>query len=94
MSPTDPNAHPRDAEQRRPHPVTIHINDRPVRLPDHVATGLQIKQAAIDLGSPIRADFVLTEEIGPHRTRVIGDDDEVRLNKRSRFLANDGDDNS
>jgi len=75
-------------------PVTVHVNEKPVSLPDRTATGLQIKQAAKDQGVPIEAEFILVEEFGEGRTKVVGDSDEIHLEPSNRFLANDGDDNS
>lgn len=74
--------------------VTIHVNERPVAVDDRRLTGLEIKQAAIDAGVAIELDFILVEELRDGQTRVVGDRDEVRVNRRSRFLANDGDDDS
>jgi hypothetical protein len=74
--------------------VTVHVNERPVHLREDRVTGLQIKQAAIEQHIRIELDFILVEELGHHRTRVVGDDDEVHVTNRSRFLANDGDDDS
>lgn len=76
------------------HPVTVHLNERPVDLPDDRLTGAQIKAVAIAQGVPIQADFILVLERGGNRTETIGDGDEIHVNKQSRFLANDGDDNS
>ena len=85
---------PEKPDDRKAHPVDVHVNERPVQLPDRTVTGAQIKHAAIAQGVPIQPDFVLVEELGNDRTKVIGDHDTVRVNKHSRFLANDGDDNS
>lgn len=85
---------PEKPDEPKTHPVDVHVNERPVELPDRSVTGAQIKQAAIAQGVPIQPDFVLVEELGHGRTKVIGDEDTVRVNKQSRFLANDGDDNS
>jgi Multiubiquitin len=75
-------------------PVTVQVNERPVMMPRHRATGLEIKTAAIAQGVPIELDFILVEELAHGRTKVIGDDDPVHLDAHSRFLANDGDDNA
>jgi hypothetical protein len=82
------------ADQPKQHAVTIHVNERPVQLAEHLVTGLEIKQVAIAQGVPIEVDFILVEELGGGRTKVIGNQDRVHVDKRSRFLANDGDDNS
>lgn len=83
-------------DHRRHHgaAVTVHVNERPVALPVHETTGLQIKEAAIAQGVPIEPDFILVEELGHDRTKPITDTDHVHVSDHSRFLANDGDDNS
>ena len=75
-------------------PVTIHVNEHPVSMPDDHATGSEIKQQAILQGVQIQPDFTLVEELDNGRTQNVGNNDEVKLKKTSRFLANDGDDNS
>jgi hypothetical protein len=73
--------------------VTVHVNERPVRVP-HRVTGLGIKQGAIDQGIPIQRDFVLSEDLGERRTKIIGDADVLSVTERSRFVAVAPDDNS
>jgi hypothetical protein len=82
------------AHDHHEHAVTVHVNERPVHLPKHLITGLEIKQRAIAQGVPIQLDFILVEELEHGRTKVIGDPDAVHVTHHSRFLANDGDDNS
>ena len=92
---TDPTREANDQiEDRRTHPITVHVNERPVELPSHTATGLEIKTAAVTQGVPIETDFILVEELGHGRTKIIGNDDTVHLTEHRRFLANDGDDNA
>ena len=75
--------------------VTVAVNEKPVTLPKHRDTGLEIKEAAIAQGVEIKLDFILVEEAHDgHEAEVIGDDDTVEVNKHSKFTANDGDDNS
>jgi hypothetical protein len=81
-------------EATHPHPVTVTVNERPVALPTDHVTGLEIKQAAIAQSVPIQLDFVLSEELGDKHTRIVGDNDRVTVNDRSRFLAIAPDDNS
>lgn len=84
-------------EQLAPNPtheVEILLNEQKVRVAGHRATGRAIKQAAIAQGVRIQIDFVLSEEIGERRTRVIGDDEVVSVKPHSRFLAVAPDDNS
>jgi hypothetical protein len=42
----------------------------------------------------IQLDFVLSEEIGDRRTKVIGDKDEITVHPHSKFIAVAPDDNS
>jgi multiubiquitin len=84
-------AHPHDPTK---HVVTVHVNERPVQLPGRLVTGLEVKQQAIAQRVPIQLDFILVEELEGGRTKTIGDTDEVHVTDRTRFLANDGDDNS
>jgi len=76
------------------HTTTITVNERPVPIDGPRVTGLAIKEAAIAAGVPIGLDFLLTEELPNGRARVVGDSDVVTVNKRSRFDAVAGDDNS
>ena len=74
--------------------VTVQVNERLVRLPARMVTGLEVKEQAIAQGVPIQLDFILVEELEGGRTTTIGDPDPVHVSDRTRFLANDGDDNS
>jgi len=79
---------------RHPHLVEITVNGRPVNVLGPKATGLQIKEAAVEQGVSIQVDFVLSEVRGHDRRRVVGDDDLITVNKRSEFVAVAPDDNS
>ena len=81
-------------KQGKEHLVTVAVNERPVELEGPKATGLEIKQAAIAQGVKIEVSFVLSEELPNRRTRIVGDTDEVTINKHSRFVAVAPDDNS
>lgn len=84
-------------KEKRPHQrvVMICVNDQSVEMPTRRATGLEIKQAAIEQGVSIQLDFVLSELLGDSgKTKIIGDDDLVHLHKHSRFVAIAHDDNS
>lgn len=76
------------------HLVTITVNEKPVEITGPKATGLDIKQAAIAQGVNIQVSFVLSEELPNRKTRIVGDNDEVTVNKNSRFVAVAPDDNS
>lgn len=74
--------------------IQITVNNRPVQVEDKRLTGLEIKEAAISQGVPIHLDFILSEHLNHGGTRIIGDADEVKVNKHSKFTAVAGDDNS
>lgn len=85
-------------EQSQPeqhaHLVEITVNGRAVQMADPKATGLAIKEAAIAQGVPIKLDFILSEEIGPKKTRLVRDDAEVSIHPHAKFVAIPNDDNS
>ena len=76
------------------HIVTITVNEHPVTIAGPKTTGLEIKQAAISQGVKIEIGFILSEELPNRRTRIVGDNDAVTINKNSRFVAVAPDDNS
>lgn len=76
------------------HEVIIHVNERPVRIEGPRANGLEIKEAAISQNVKIDLDFILSEELGEGKTRLIGDKDVVTVTNESRFRAIADDDNS
>lgn len=76
------------------HIVTITVNEHPVRIEGPRLTGLQIKLAAITQGVGIQPNFVLSEELGNHHTRIVADADVVGVNNNSKFIAVAPDDNS
>jgi len=81
-------------EDKKQRLVEITVNGRTVRISGPMTTGLAIKQAAIAQGVNIQLDFVLSEEIGERRTKVIGDKDDVTVHPHSKFIAVAPDDNS
>jgi hypothetical protein len=74
--------------------ITITVNFKPVRMPTHHATGLEIKQTAIAQGVNIQPDFVLFRDKGHGRRDPIRDDEKVELHSGEKFEAVPGDDNS
>ena len=74
--------------------VTVKVNNKPVQVFGPKATGLEIKQAAIAQGVEIELDFQLALIKPNGRHEIIGDDDEVTVNKNSEFKATAADDNS
>jgi hypothetical protein len=83
------------AEEVQPHQlVEIVVNNRPVRIKGPTATGLQIKEAAVAQGVKIELSFQLSEKLGDHKTKVIGDAETVTLHEGAVFVAVADDDNS
>jgi hypothetical protein len=80
--------------QAKKHIVTVTVNEQPVTLEGHKATGAQIKAAAIAQGVHIQPNFVLQEELPNGTSRIVGDNDEVHLREHLRFTAIAPDDNS
>ncbi len=73
---------------------TISVNEMPVKIKGHSATGAEIKAAAIAQGVLIKQNFVLQEELPNGTSRIIGDADSVHLRDHLRFTAIAPDDNS
>lgn len=76
------------------HTVQVTLNGEPVEVPAPKATGLEIKQAAIAAGLPVQLDFVLSQERPNGDTKIVGNEDEVVVNKTSKFVLVPADDNS
>lgn len=74
--------------------VTISVNEQPVELHGHTATGAEIKTAAIKQGVHIQLNFILQEELPNGTSRIVGDKDKVHLREHLRFTAIAPDDNS
>ena len=74
--------------------ITVQVNEKPVAFDQNRATGLAIKTAAINQGVIIEEDFNLFEVKPDETLKLIGNDDEVTLNKNKKFRAVAPDDNS
>ena len=94
MVPTATSKQMQDAPGSDKHVVTVTVNEQPVKLAGHTATGAQIKAAAIAQGVQIQQNFVLQEELPNGTSQIIGDNDEVHLREHLRFTAIAPDDNS
>jgi hypothetical protein len=79
---------------RPEHMVAVTVNEQPVKLKGHSATGMEIKAAAIAQGVAIQVNFVLQEELPNGMSRIVGDNDHVHLREHLRFTAIAPDDNS
>ena len=93
LTENDASGHGND-EDDKGKPFYITVNEKPVPITGHRHTGLEIKQAAIRAGVSIELDFVLSLEKGHGRTDLVRDDEEVTVNKNSRFEAIPNDDHS
>jgi len=80
--------------KKKPKDVSITVNDQAVTLPDKHATGLSIKQGAIEAGVPIQLDFVLSEVQPNGHQKIIPDEHPVSVKDGDHFWAIPGDDNS
>ena len=72
--------------------VEVTVNNTKVKV-HSPATGLEIKQAAIDAGVRIELDFLLELEKGDEAI-PIGDDQKITIENGASFTATTGDDNS
>jgi hypothetical protein len=67
----------------KPKPVTVFVNNRPIKLADRDTTGAEIKKAA-----DVPLDFKL---YGPQGDEI-EDDEAIRVHARERFIAISGQD--
>jgi hypothetical protein len=74
--------------------VTVLVNEKPVVIPAPKASGLEIKNAAVEAGLPVAIAFVLSKEEPNGDVDIVGDTDDVTVNKQSKFLLIPPDDNS
>jgi hypothetical protein len=82
-------------EAQETKPVTVTVDTKPVKLPSHRVTGIEIKREAIAQGVEIELDFELIEEAHDGKPeRKITDEQEVTVTKESKFLANDTEEDS
>ena len=72
--------------------VEVTVNNVKIKI-HSPATGLEVKQAAIDAGVRIKLDFILELEKGDEAVQI-GDDEKIEITEGASFTANDGDDNS
>jgi hypothetical protein len=93
MSVTEAADRPSD-EKHHVHTITVTVNFKHVSFTVRLATGLEIKQAAIAQGVKIQLDFVLFRDKGHGRRDPIRDDQSVDLQQGEKFEAVPGDDNS
>jgi hypothetical protein len=75
-----------DPDARKPEPVEIDVNNKPVEMPSHSETGLAIKEKA---GVP--ADFTLYIKHGKELTEV-ADEEIIELHHKEKFIAVSGQD--
>lgn len=85
------NAHETGKPQKE---ASITVNGQPMIVHKEMMTGLEIKEAAIQAGVPIQADFVLSEVHPSGQQKIIPDDRQVPVKTGDEFWAIPGDDNS
>ena len=78
----------------RGRPLLIEVNNNEVKIDGPSATGLQIKQAAIDERVKIELDFRLSVLGEDGKEDPVRDDESVDLYRGQKFFAIGGDDNS
>jgi hypothetical protein len=66
-----------------PHPVSIFVNRRKIELPNHHATGLEIKE---------KADVPATFKLFDPRGDEVSNDEKIRLHENEHFTAISGQD--
>jgi len=74
--------------------IEIEVNSKKIQMPEGLASGLEIKQAAIGQGVSITVKFVLQQEMPNGTDKVIGDDDKIEIRAHMSFTAIAPDDNS
>ena len=75
-------------------PVFVTVNNKPIKIDGPQASGLAIKEAAIEQGVAIELDFQLAV-VGPDgKQHIVGDADDVTVTSDSKFFATAPDDNS
>lgn len=72
----------------------IRVNEQVVTVTGERHTGASIKQAAIEQDVSIKADFVLSIEDEPRKTRIVVEDEEIHVEDDICFVAVADDDNS
>ena len=82
------------SQDNTPQTVVIEVNSHKVKMLEGLATGLEIKEAAIKQNIAIHLNFVLQLELSNGAAKIIGDDDKVPLRDHLRFTAIEPDDNS
>jgi hypothetical protein len=83
--PENPERHEHGHSENRH--VTVFVNEQPVKLHGSSATGSAIKRAAIEQGVPIEESFLLHERLPGGTSRLVRNDEEVRLRENLHFLA-------
>ncbi|MBD2166418.1 multiubiquitin domain-containing protein [Calothrix membranacea FACHB-236] len=83
-----------DVLSKHPKTITVTVNERPVTFSQQKATGLEIKQTAIQQGVAIQEDFVLFEVKGNSPLKQVGDCETVILHEGQKFRVTAPDDNS
>lgn len=84
-----------EVEKQGAKTTTIIVNEKySVIIQGHKATGMDIKEAAIAQGAPIKTDFNLFRVNPGNNLKQVRDDETVALHEGEHFRAVTTDDNS
>jgi hypothetical protein len=76
-----------ELQERHGDEITLHVNEKPVKIHGPKATGERIKKLAIEQGVHIELSFFLWEELPDGNVRRVQDQEEVDVNEHKRFTA-------
>lgn len=91
---TKPNDNVNEDSKKDKKPVSILVNEQDVLIDAKEVNGLEIKNSAIAQGVLIQANFILQEELPNGTSKIIGDNDVVKIHPNLKFTAIAPDDNS
>lgn len=73
---------------------TVTVNGQPVAITCERIVAADIKRAAMEQGVLIDADFVLSVEYEPRKTRIVAEEEVIEVEGSMCFVAVANDDNS
>lgn len=89
-----PPSTPGSDQGKGPKPIEIEVNGNSVKVEEKLLTGAEIKQAAIDQGVNIQANFALYVDLANGSSEPVKNDQEIRVHPHMSFTAIAPDDNS
>ena len=76
-----------ELQERNGDEITLHVNEKPVKIHGPKATGELIKKVAIEQGVHIELSFFLWEELPDGNVSRVQNHEEVDVNEHKRFTA-------